>query len=59
MSTIKSFQEYLQLEKNYSLHTVKAYIDDLNFFQKFIEINFDTVNIDDECRSVLIADKNG
>ena len=53
MSTIKSFQEYLQLEKNYSLHTVKAYIDDLNFFQKFIEINFDTVNIDDVNYSMI------
>lgn len=47
MSNIKSFQEYLELEKNYSLHTVKAYIDDLGFFKEFVKINFDQNQIDD------------
>ena len=53
MSTIKSFQEYLQLEKNYSLHTIKAYLDDLNFFQKFIETNFDSLTIEDVNYSMI------
>ena len=53
MSTTKSFQEYLQLEKNYSLHTIKAYLDDLNFFQKFIETNFDSLTIEDVNYSMI------
>ncbi len=43
MDSIKAFQEYLLHEKNYSLHTVNAYVNDLLFFQKFIEINFDAI----------------
>lgn len=43
MDSIKAFQEYLLHEKNYSLHTVNAYVNDLLFFQKFIEANFDAV----------------
>jgi integrase/recombinase XerC len=43
MDSIKAFQEYLLHEKNYSLHTVNAYVNDLLFFQKFIETNFDSV----------------
>jgi integrase/recombinase XerC len=43
MDSIKAFQEYLLHEKNYSLHTVNAYVNDLLFFQKFIETNFDAV----------------
>lgn len=35
-----AFQEYLQLEKKYSAHTVTAYIKDVTAFQQFIEINF-------------------
>jgi integrase/recombinase XerC len=41
MNNLKAFQEYLQLEKNYSLHTVTAYGNDLLFFQKFLKNNFD------------------
>jgi len=32
----RAFREYLQLEKNYSAHTVKAYLDDLGFFEAFL-----------------------
>ena len=42
MNNLKSFQDYLQLEKKYSLHTVNAYINDLLFFQQFLIANFDT-----------------
>lgn len=40
MNNLKSFQEYLQLEKKYSLHTVTAYVNDLIFFQDFLKANF-------------------
>lgn len=41
MSNLKSFEDYLFLEKKYSKHTVLAYSQDLLFFQEFIKINFD------------------
>ncbi|MGV1010842.1 MAG: tyrosine-type recombinase/integrase [Flavobacterium sp.] len=41
MNNLIAFQEYLQLEKNYSLHTVTAYGNDLLFFQDFLINNFD------------------
>lgn len=45
MSNIKPFQDYLQLEKNYSQHTVVAYINDLNFFKSFLSNEFDDDNL--------------
>lgn len=42
MNNLKSFHDYLQLEKKYSLHTVNAYVNDLIFFQEFLKVNFDT-----------------
>lgn len=41
MNNLKSFQDYLKLEKKYSLHTVNAYVNDLLFFQAFLKMNFD------------------
>ena len=41
MSNIKSFENYLQLEKKYSLHTVVAYVQDVLFFEEFVKSNFD------------------
>ena len=38
---ISSFQDYLLLEKKYSVHTAKAYVQDLNFFKDFLQKNFD------------------
>ncbi len=35
------FQDYLLLEKKYSLHTVTAYINDLGFFESFLSSEFD------------------
>ncbi|KAB1156575.1 tyrosine-type recombinase/integrase [Flavobacterium luteum] len=42
---LQSFKDYLQLEKNYSPHTVNAYIKDLGFFEKFIKEEFDQENL--------------
>ena len=41
MTNLKPFENYLQLEKKYSIHTVKAYVNDILFFKEFIVINFD------------------
>lgn len=41
MNNLKSFEDYLLLEKKYSKHTVLAYTQDLLFFQEYIKINFD------------------
>lgn len=40
-----SFTEYLQIEKNYSAHTIQAYTTDLKRFAEFIEEEFDEENI--------------
>jgi len=42
MENIKAkFRDYLGLEKNYSPHTVTAYMNDLDFFQAFLKSAFD------------------
>ena len=46
MGNLKSFQDYLQLEKNYSLLTVNAYVNDLIFFKEFLNKNFDSENLE-------------
>jgi integrase/recombinase XerC len=46
MNNLKAFQDYLQLEKNYSLHTVNAYVNDLIFFQEFLKSNFDEESLE-------------
>lgn len=45
MTSIKNaFRDYLVLEKNYSLHTQKAYCDDVNSFETFLqEASFEVV----------------
>lgn len=42
---IKSFLEYLSFEKKYSKHTLTAYQNDLNSFQKFCDENYDEDSI--------------
>ncbi len=43
MSSLDSFIAYLALEKNYSNHTVKAYQRDIEAFQKFALMEYETV----------------
>ena len=40
-NTLQSFKDYLQLEKNYSPHTVNAYLNDIVFFQNFLQKEFE------------------
>lgn len=40
-----SFRDYLQLEKNYSPHTVNAYLKDLEFFESFLLSTFEQENL--------------
>lgn len=41
----RNFEEYLLLEKKYSLHTVKAYLNDLKEFSDFLEKEFQVKEI--------------
>ena len=43
---VHSFLSYLELEKNYSRHTVGAYRNDILAFQQFCRDDFDIENID-------------
>ncbi len=45
MDDLKSFSDYLQLEKNYSPHTINAYCDDIRFFKEFLKKTFDHDNL--------------
>ena len=42
---LKKFQDYLQLERNYSSHTVLAYSKDLLFFQSHLAKHFEEDNL--------------
>jgi len=44
--SLKAFSEYLALEKNYSKHTVLAYIRDLEMFQEFLNENHNSEPIE-------------
>ncbi|RZJ27512.1 MAG: integrase, partial [Flavobacterium sp.] len=46
-SNQQAFRDYLHLEKNYSLHTVNAYLKDLGFFQGFLEAEYGDVELVD------------
>lgn len=39
------FQDYLLLEKKYSIHTVTAYSNDLCFFETFLSSQYDNLNL--------------
>jgi integrase/recombinase XerC len=45
-SNLKAFQDYLQMQKYYSLHTVKAYMKDLEDFEAFNQLHFQQDSID-------------
>lgn len=38
---VRKFQDYLNLEKNYSPHTITAYINDIQYFHEFIKTTFE------------------
>ncbi|WP_055435172.1 tyrosine-type recombinase/integrase [Lacinutrix algicola] len=44
--SIKAFTDYLQLERNYSSLTVKAYTNDINSFQSYLVKEFDDSQLD-------------
>ena len=54
-----SFRDYLQLEKNYSPHTVNGYLKDLQFFEAFLMSEFDQQNLREvnysQIRSWIVA----
>jgi integrase/recombinase XerC len=43
--TQQAFRDYLALEKKYSMHTVNAYVKDLEFFTLFLTREFDQQNL--------------
>ena len=45
-SNKQAFRDYLQMQKNYSLHTVKAYLNDMAEFESFNKIYFEQDSID-------------
>ena len=52
-NNLEYFNEYLQLEKKYSQNTIVAYINDLTFFQEFINSNFDQTNLEEVNYSLI------
>ena len=43
--SLKSFFDFLEIEKNYSSNTIEAYRNDLNVFSRFLTDEFDVNNI--------------
>ncbi len=43
--SLQAFTDYLSLEKNYSKHTVLAYIRDLEMFEEFLKEHYDSTPI--------------
>jgi len=39
--SLKAFKDYLLLERKYSVHTVVAYLKDIEDFKKFLKVHFD------------------
>ena len=58
-SNVQAFRDYLQMQKNYSLHTVKAYMSDLHEFEAFNKEHFEQDSIDavvyPQIRSWIVA----
>lgn len=53
MRNQQKFQEYLLKEKNYSTHTVQAYVQDLAFFKEFLDKNHDGIALEDVSYSLI------
>ncbi len=62
--SLNAFSDYLLLEKNYSKLTLKAYLNDLNSFQRFLDSESEMYSIDDasykqiRCWIVSLVDRN-
>lgn len=52
-NNINSFRDYLQHEKNYSLHTITAYMKDLEFFSDFLKSDFDSEKLENVNYSII------
>lgn len=51
--TFKDFTDYLSLEKNYSPHTVTAYLKDLEVFYEFASKNYDYTHLKEVHYSII------
>lgn len=48
-----AFKEYLQSEKNYSPHTVNAYLSDIHSFELFLQQHFDNCTLEEVNYSLI------
>lgn len=53
ITIIESFRNYLQHEKKYSLHTITAYVNDVDFFNNFLETDFDNETLQNVNYSII------
>jgi integrase/recombinase XerC len=53
ITIIESFRNYLQHEKKYSLHTITAYVNDVEFFNNFLETDFDSETLQNVNYSII------
>lgn len=50
---LNKFSDYLLLEKNYSKHTVKAYVKDLESFQRFLNSNYNEDKVEEVTYNII------
>lgn len=54
-SHIQAYKEYLEKEKKYSIHTVKAYVEDVDEFILFVTQNYDNLKLEKVHYSIIRA----
>lgn len=47
VKNLQAYQDYLQKEKNYSLLTLRAYLDDIKSFQNYLSEEFDNLSLEE------------
>ncbi len=52
-SNIQAYQEYLEKEKKYANHTTRAYLNDIQAFQDFLNKQFDSVLVEETNYSLI------